>query len=112
MKNILLAVIFLLSLPQLAFATQVVLTSGSTWKVPVGWNSFDNTIEVVGGGGAGSPSGGGGGGGAYARRYNISLTIGSDVTYSVGVAGRDTYFNGSSCASASACANGGSAGSG
>jgi hypothetical protein len=52
MKKILFIVV-LLFLPQLATATTIYLTSGSTWTVPSDWNSANNTIEVIGGGGRG-----------------------------------------------------------
>ena len=107
----------------------IFLTSGTSWSVPTDWNSTGNTIEVIGGGGGGggasalfpASGGGGGGGGAYAKISNLALTPNASVTYqigsagaggSIGSAGGDTYFNGtgSTCASQSVCAKGGSGG--
>lgn len=99
----------------------VYLTSGTSWTVPVDWNSASNTIEVIGGGGGGSNYPTGGGGGAYSKISNLSLTSGASVGYAVGSggaggatgasfvvgsAGGDTYF----CNTTSNCASiGGSA---
>lgn len=86
----------------------VYLTEGSSWTVPIDWNSASNTIEVIGGGGGGAGNngitngGGGGGGGAYSKISNLSLTPGASVTYAVGAgggtgsSGGDTWFNASS----------------
>jgi hypothetical protein len=118
------AILFLLFIPVSASAGQQFLTSGTSLTVPADWDSSNNTIEVIGGGGGGGPAqagspangSGGGGGGAYSTISNLSLTPGNSVTYSVGsagaanTAGGDTYFNGASCAGASACAKGGAAG--
>src|SRR6185312_3412928 len=97
MKRALLLLPFLV-LPQLASATTITLTSGSTWQVPNDWNNSSNTVECLGAGGAGGSGGtisggyilGGGGGGAYAKSVNLSLTPASTVHISVG---GDTYFN-------------------
>ncbi len=104
------------SSPISATYIRVYLTSGTTWTVPVDWNSASNTIEVIGGGGsgaAGSTNNGGGGGGAYSEISNLSLTPGVSVGYSVGAggasvsgtsagnAGGDTWF----CNLASNCAS-------
>ncbi len=118
-----LSVLFLASvflLPQAARAATIYLTSGSSWDVPSDWNDNDNSIEVIGGGGGGAAStitgNYAGGGGAYSKSSNISLRAESAVTYSIGsggstgATGGDTYFNGSSCGSASVCAKGGGGG--
>lgn len=93
-------------------------TSQTSWTVPDDWTNT-NTIEAIGGGGGGakgSNSGaGGGGGGAYAKITNLSLTPGQSVTIKVGAGGvrdsaveaGDTWFNGSTCAGASICADAG-----
>ncbi|WP_316228456.1 RHS repeat-associated core domain-containing protein [Bradyrhizobium sp. SZCCHNR1039] len=116
-----------------AHAAQIILTSGTTWSVPIDWNNSANAIEVIGGGGGGGggssssvdEGAGGGGGGAYSKITNLSLQPGAVVTYqigsggswgnvgSAGSAGGDSYFNGSgaSCASQSVCAKGGGGGS-
>jgi hypothetical protein len=116
--------------PAATSTVTVFLTSGTSWTVPSNWNSSNNTIEVIGGGAGGGQGfaggsgngGGGGGSGAYSEIANLSLTPGGSVTYQVGTggtggvggganpaAGGDTYFNGTSCPGASACAKGGSA---
>ncbi|MBI4068349.1 fibronectin type III domain-containing protein [Candidatus Kaiserbacteria bacterium] len=96
-------------IPQKAEAvgpTVIFLTSGTTWTVPVDWNSANNTIEVIGGGGSGATDTagnglGGGGGGAYSKSVNVSLTAGASITYAVGDIAGDTYF----CNSTSNCAS-------
>ncbi len=89
----LLLAIALISVPvEAAYPTQIFLTANpgtgnQTWTVPVDWNSANNTIECIGAGGDGgvqAGSGGGGGGGAYAKVFNLSLTPGATITYSVG----------------------------
>lgn len=105
-------------------------TSASTdgWQVPADWNSSNNTIRVYGGGGGGNDNGDnghGGGGGAYSEVSNVSLTPGAYVSYSVGGGGAaglsgdttgddggDTWFNGTTCGGASACAKAGTGASG
>ncbi|MEI7527810.1 MAG: hypothetical protein WCK76_02595, partial [Elusimicrobiota bacterium] len=57
-------------------------TGAGTWTVPADWTSSNNTIEVIGGGGSGKV--GGGGGGAYSKSVDVSLTPGTDVSFSVG----------------------------
>ena len=94
------------------------ITSGTTFTVPNDWNSSNNTIEVISGGGGGcghNPGGGngGGGGGAYSQITNLTLTPSATIDLVVGVAGGfrgdggDTWFNGTTCAGASVCADGG-----
>lgn len=69
-----------------AAATQIFITSGTTWTVPADWNSQDNTIEIIGAGGFGLPDclGGvgsvGGGGGGYSKITNLAETPGSSVS--------------------------------
>lgn len=112
---------------------RVYLTSGTSWTVPLDWNSASNTVEVIGGGAGASGSSisyssAGAGAGGYSKVSNISLGVGQSVTYQVGSAGSagaarnngdgpdggnggDTFFNGSgsTCAnsSPSVCAKGG-----
>jgi hypothetical protein len=81
--------------------TTVVLTSGTTWTVPDDWNSFNNTIEVIGAGaGGGRPSNGGtngagaGGGGGYSSISNFALTLGASITFQLGAAGAGATANG------------------
>jgi hypothetical protein len=119
--------------PCVASAATVFLTdtNTTTWTVPADWDSTaGNSIEVIGGGGAGGADvgyggGGGGGGGAYSKINNLALTPGDSVSFSVGgggtdpnpvrgklpsASGRDTWFNGTSCAGSSVCAKGGAGG--
>lgn len=101
----------------------LILTQGTSFKVPYDWNSGNNTIEVIGGGGSGqvgatsttNGAGGGGGGGAYSKVSNVGLPPGQTVTYSIGAGGPyegtpwaeegtdggDTYF----CNSSSNCSS-------
>lgn len=117
------ATLFFFIQPKQASA-EIFLTSGTSWTVPAGWNSANNSIEAIGGGGGGgggftdaSGSGGGGGGGAggggYSKATNITLTPSDVITIAVGAggtaapadgsggAGGDTYL----CNSSSGCAN-------
>jgi len=66
--------------------TTIVLTTGTTWLVPVDWNNTSNTVYCIGAGGTGS-AGGGGGGGACAFTANIGLVPGAIVSYQLGVGG-------------------------
>lgn len=91
--------------------TIIKLTSGTSWTVPLDWNNQDNYIECFGGGAGGSR--GGGGGGAWSKRTNLTLTVGSFVTYAVGAGGASngsggsTWFNGTSYNDASCAAQNG-----
>jgi hypothetical protein len=70
--------------------TVIVLTSGATWTVPSDWNSANNKIECIGGGGGGSSGaneGDGGGGGAYSASTNITLTPGASINFVIGSGG-------------------------
>lgn len=104
MRRILLGLAFSL-IAKAAFATQIILTAGTTWTVPDDWNNVDNTVEVIG---AGADGGGpsynsfyyGGGGGAYAKIVNFSTTKGASITVhfgSIDCAGTTdgTWFNSS-----------------
>jgi hypothetical protein len=72
-----------------------ILTSGTTFTVPVDWNNSNNTIHLFGGGGGGSgpiyvattsfSGGAGGGGGGY--RSLTNQTYSGSVTYAIGAAG-------------------------
>jgi hypothetical protein len=78
-------------------SNKVVLSSGSSWTVPAGWDSTNNSIETIGAGGGTNFSYGGGGGGAYSSITNLTLTPGSSVNYAIGAGsnatnGGDTYF--------------------
>jgi len=66
-------------------------TGTHTWAVPSDWNDANNTIECIGPGADGG-SNYGGGGGAYAKLLNLNLTPGSNVSYSIGTHGGDTWF--------------------
>ena len=100
--------------------TVIFLKQGTTsWQVPADWNNSNNTIEVIGAGGGGnSPGaanngGSGGGGGAYSKITNLSLTTGANITVqigaggSAGLAGGDTWFDGTTISNASVSADGG-----
>lgn len=65
----------------------VILTSGTTWRVPNTWNNLDNSVICIGAGAGGSANGGGGGGGAYASNTNVFLTPDSTVAILVGAGG-------------------------
>jgi hypothetical protein len=72
--------------------TVIVLTSGSSWSVPLDWNNSANTIECIGGGSSANNTGtavnrASGAGGAYAKKSNVSLTPGGSVSYSIGAGG-------------------------
>jgi hypothetical protein len=80
----------------------------ASWTVPSDWNSSNNYVEVISGGDSGAPAGAtgarantGGGGGGYARKSNISLTIGASVSYTVGGIGGESWFSGSTIVRAS-----------
>ena len=102
--------------------TQIFIISGTSWTVPLDWNSANNSIETIGGGGGGQSAnpdfaGSGGGGGGYSKISNLSLSGGGSITVQVGAAGSpnsaggDTYFNGINLAASSVGAKGGAAGS-
>ncbi|HEX2859644.1 MAG TPA: SPRY domain-containing protein [Alphaproteobacteria bacterium] len=107
--------------PTVPTTKQIFLTGGTSWRVPLDWNSTSNTIEVIGGGGgasSGSSVNGGGGGGGYSKISNLALVPTTTVQTQVGsggaasTAGGDTWFNGTSVAASSVGAKGGSGGSG
>lgn len=92
-------------------ATQVLLTSGTTYTLPANWTNNYN-VSVYGSGGSGGSwpagynyGGGGGGGGGFAFTSNIgvALTAGQTVSISVG----DTTFVSSSSLRATAGTAGG-----
>ena len=69
----------------------VVLTSGTSWTVPLGISKL-YSVECwgAGGGSAGSPYGGSfgaSGGGAYAKKLSLTVTPGANISYSIGVGG-------------------------
>ena len=70
------------------------LTTGTSFTVPVGWDSSNNNIYMLGAGGGGAQAavsgnnraaGGGGGGGGFTAITNFSTTAGSTITYAVGL---------------------------
>lgn len=97
--------------------TRIITTtsaSAQNYVVPADWNSSDNRIEVIGAGGSGDDggatsraAGGGGGGGAYSRVSNVTLTPNGTVSFFINTAGSDTWFGGSSFATATVAAEGG-----
>jgi fibronectin-binding autotransporter adhesin len=86
--------------------TAYLLTSGTSWTVPVGWNNSNNVIHMIGAGGGGGQgatsgnnraAGGGGGGGGYTVITNFSASPLSSIAYAIGtsgvnVSGGDTGF--------------------
>jgi hypothetical protein len=98
--------------PLSAFATQIFLTSGTSWTVPSDWNNASNTVEAIGAGGSGDiVDDAGGGGGEYRAITNFSATAGSNIPIVIGTGnangndGGATKFN-----TTSLIANGGKAG--
>ena len=104
--------------------TVIFLGAGSFWSVPNDWNNSANKIEVIAGGGGGasaytsSGGGTGGGGGAYSAIFNLILTPGTNVPFTIGGGGGNavngnggnggnTWFNGASYGTASVAAQGG-----
>ena len=80
---------------------RIVLTSGTSWTVPIDWNNSNNTVEIVAGGG-----GGGGGGTSWS---------GGPSRGGNGAAGTTTCFGTNSsnpCTSPLLSATGGSGGTG
>jgi hypothetical protein len=75
----------------------IILSTGTSFIVPVDWNSSNNTIHLFGAGGGGGGSrygvtsqkagGSGGGGGGYTKITNFQATPGTTITYSLGVGG-------------------------
>lgn len=97
--------------PTLTFLTST-STSNQTVSTPADWNNASNYVDCIGTGGwtsTGDSQGWGGHGGAWARKNNVSLT--GSITYrlSAGTVNirRDTWFNGTTLASASVGAEGG-----
>lgn len=115
--------------------TIVILTTASVspWTVPGDWNNAANTIETIAGGGSGAVvctatrNAAGGGGGAYNKATNVALSGTAQFQVGAGGAavsltaptaantngnnGTDTWFNGTSLASASVSSQHGSGGS-
>jgi hypothetical protein len=89
-----LAVWLAVAAPAWADSKQVIVTSGTTWTVPVDWSPAGASVEAIGGGANG--------GGAYAKKTTglaaihpgqaVAIQIGAGAVYN-GVAG-DTCFNG------------------
>jgi hypothetical protein len=83
------------------------LTTGTSWTVPVDWNSSNNIIHMIGAGGGGAnaavsgnnrAAGGAGGGGGYRVLSNQTLTPSSSIPYTIGTSfanasGGNTTFN-------------------
>lgn len=114
----------------------ILLTSGTSWPVPLDWNSANNTIECIAGGASGAAAHGnnssaratGGGAGVWSKKSNVTLTRGGTASFQVGVGGAAvsvtsnstssngnpgtaTWFNGTALNSASCSADFGRAGS-
>jgi len=96
---------------QTVFLTTV---GAGTWTVPIDWPDFPNSIECIGGGAAGYVSSGwSGGGGAYSKVSNVVLIPGAVLNFNIGIGGSsdnapggDTWFHGTSLASALVSAQG------
>ena len=95
---------------QTVFLTTV---GAGTWTVPNDWPDFPNSIECIGGGAAGKTNGWSGGGGAYSKVSNVVLIPGAVLNFNVGIGGSsddapggDTWFHGTSLASALVSAQG------
>ncbi len=77
----------------LAQQQTVVLTTGSTWTVPVDADVSSIQVECWGAGGGGaytsssSGAGGAGGGGAYAKTVFTSFVTGQTINYEIGAGG-------------------------
>ena len=90
--------------------------STGTWTAPADWPGIADSIECVGSGGTGGTGGGaGGGGGAYSLSLNVVLASG--VSYecayspnSAGATGGNAWIGGSSLATSTVGAEGGSGG--
>ena len=69
----------------------IFLTASGSWTVPIDWNSQNNAIECIGGGGAGgygsNANGNGGGGGGYGVIFNLALTPGASIPFTIGAGG-------------------------
>ncbi len=119
----------------LSVAIFLVPGAGTSWAVPLDWNSQNNSVECIGAGASGgvarnsagvTAKATGGGAGAYAKVSNVALTPTSSVTINVGVGGASvsvsaiavsngldgtsTWFNGASLAASTVGAEGGKAG--
>jgi hypothetical protein len=76
----------------------LVLTTGSSWVIPIGVTSIKVWAIGGGGGGAGAPTndstsgGGGGAGGCAVKTYSVSA--GQTLTYSIGASGTSGYDTG------------------
>lgn len=112
----------------------IFLLQGTTvWPVPGDWNNAANSVETIGAGGSGglydatAGYGCGGGGGGYSKSTNLTLTPGANIQVQIGlggpsstantnggnalgVAGTDTFFNGTSLATSTVGAQGGQGG--
>lgn len=88
-------------------AKTIYLTSGTSWFVPLDFNTTNNTIECWGAGGGGGTSGGGGGGGAYSRITNAALTVGAFTTVAIGAGGGPGQAGGDTSISSFILAKGG-----
>jgi hypothetical protein len=71
----------------------ITATGLQAWPVPGDFNSYDNTVEVIGGGGGGGDQAnsgggsGGGGGGAYSKISGVYLIGTTSLMVQVGTAG-------------------------
>src|SRR5208283_3873464 len=78
------------------YTVTVILASGTTWTVPLNWNSASNAVYCIGAGGKGGDGvntvsgGAGGGAGACAWATNLTLTPGANINIQVGVASGTT----------------------
>lgn len=75
--------------------TYNIITTGTTWTVPVDWTNGSNAIEGIGAGGGSSNAGGAGmgvsgAGGAYAKEVNQTYTASNSITVQVGIVTNST----------------------
>jgi hypothetical protein len=93
------------------------LTTGTSWTVPVDWDNTNNNIYLIGAGGGGANTaqsgnnkagGGGGGGGGYTVLTNQTLT--GTISYTVGASASNTSGGSTTWNSGAATAGGGSVG--
>lgn len=88
MNRILIGLLFFALVHTPANATQVFLTSGITYTIPMDWSSCSNSIEAIGGGQAGrTVNGNGGRGGGYASITNEAHSSGDSITIAIGAGG-------------------------
>jgi hypothetical protein len=80
------------------------IESGANWTVPNNWNSSNNKVHLYGAGGGGAgcrfdsdantrAAGSGGGGGGYTVVANFQASLGSTISYQIGLGGNGGTAN-------------------